>query len=59
MMPARDASQSLSFSDLTQLLRQIFLRHGTSVEVADILARNCATAQRDGAHSHGTFRSNK
>lgn len=56
MMPASDASQSLSFSDLTQLLRQIFLRHGTSVEVADILARNCATAQRDGAHSHGTFR---
>jgi len=46
----------LSFSDLTQLLRQIFLRHGTSVEVADILAHNCATAQRDGAHSHGTFR---
>jgi len=56
MMPASDASQSLSFSDLTQLLRQIFLRHGTSVEVADILAHNCATAQRDGAHSHGTFR---
>ena len=55
-MPASDASQSLSFSDLTQLLRQIFLRHGTSVEVADILAHNCATAQRDGAHSHGTFR---
>ena len=56
MMSASDASQSLSFSDLTQLLRQIFLRHGTSVEVADILAHNCATAQRDGAHSHGTFR---
>lgn len=56
-MPACDAAaQSLSFSDLTQLLRQIFLRHGTSAEVADILAHNCATAQRDGAHSHGTFR---
>ncbi|UVJ42325.1 Ldh family oxidoreductase [Pseudomonas sp. LS1212] len=50
------ASETLSFEDLVRLLRQIFLRHGTSNEVADVLSHNCATAQRDGAHSHGTFR---
>jgi delta1-piperideine-2-carboxylate reductase len=49
-------TESISFVDLVQLLREIFLRHGTSPEVARILADNCATAQQDGAHSHGTFR---
>lgn len=33
-----------------------FLRHGTSAEVAAVLANNCAGAERDGAHSHGVFR---
>ncbi|WP_166367278.1 Ldh family oxidoreductase [Pseudomonas akapageensis] len=50
------ASETLSFAELTELLRQIFVRHGTSSEVAEVLSHNCATAQRDGAHSHGTFR---
>ncbi len=44
------------FADLVERLRQIFLAHGTAPEVARVLAHNCASAQRDGAHSHGTFR---
>ncbi|MFJ2457460.1 Ldh family oxidoreductase [Pseudomonas neuropathica] len=49
-------SSSLSLEALTQLLETIFLRHGTSAEVARVLAANCAGAERDGAHSHGVFR---
>lgn len=43
-------------ADLELLLQQIFIRHGTSEAVARSLAANCASAQRDGAHSHGVFR---
>ena len=43
-------------ADLELLLQQIFVRHGTSASVARTLAANCASAQRDGAHSHGVFR---
>jgi delta1-piperideine-2-carboxylate reductase len=50
------AKQMLDFDSLVQLLEQIFLRHGTSAEVATTLATNCAGAERDGAHSHGVFR---
>lgn len=50
------ASSSVSLDALTQLLETIFLRHGTSDEVARVLAANCASAERDGAHSHGVFR---
>ncbi|MBC3362769.1 Ldh family oxidoreductase [Pseudomonas sp. SWRI154] len=50
------ASCTLSFDALVSLLEQIFLRHGTSTEVAWCLAQNCAGAERDGAHSHGVFR---
>ncbi|MFT4181858.1 MAG: Ldh family oxidoreductase, partial [Rhizobium sp.] len=46
----------LSFADLAALLRGIFLRAGTSKRVADILAENCASAERDGSKSHGLFR---
>ncbi|WP_339531255.1 Ldh family oxidoreductase [Pseudomonas mucidolens] len=46
----------ISFSELVALLEQVFTRHGTSPEVAAILAHNCASAERDGAHSHGVFR---
>lgn len=49
-------SQNLSLEALTGLLEKIFLRHGTSAEVARVLAQNCAGAERDGAHSHGVFR---
>nr|WP_314532100.1 Ldh family oxidoreductase [uncultured Pseudomonas sp.] len=50
------SSVSLGFSALVALLQQVFERHGTSPEVAAILASNCASAERDGAHSHGIFR---
>ncbi|QIL81070.1 Ldh family oxidoreductase [Diaphorobacter sp. HDW4A] len=46
----------IPFDELRSLLQQIFERHGTSTNVAAILADNCATAQRDGALSHGIFR---
>ena len=48
-----DSDHRLSLSDLTALLTRIFERHGCSPEVAAILAANCASAQRDGADSHG------
>ena len=50
------ATQTISYHDLVALLAQIFQRHGTSTEVARVLAENCASAERDGAHSHGIFR---
>ncbi|TDF81899.1 Ldh family oxidoreductase [Pseudomonas sp. H9] len=46
----------IAFADLQALLQRIFVRHGTSEAVASALAFNCASAQRDGAHSHGVFR---
>lgn len=46
----------VSFERLTTVLQQIFERHGVSPTVAQCLAANCATAQRDAAHSHGVFR---
>ncbi|MBV4458196.1 Ldh family oxidoreductase [Pseudomonas sp. COR58] len=49
-------SSTLSLDELTRLLETIFVRHGTSAEVARTLAANCAGAERDGAHSHGVFR---
>jgi len=49
-------SEHLCFTDLVSLLEKIFLRHGTSADVARTLAENCASAERDGAHSHGVFR---
>ncbi|KXG80485.1 Ldh family oxidoreductase [Pseudomonas mosselii] len=44
------------FNELRALLQSIFERHGCSAVVAAVLAHNCASAQRDGAHSHGVFR---
>ena len=57
-MPAVDLpdATTLAFDQLVQLLGQIFQRHGASAPVAQVLAHNCATAQQDGAHSHGVFR---
>jgi len=51
-----NASQTIAFTELVALLKQVFIRHGTSPEVAGVLADNCARAERDGAHSHGVFR---
>ena len=46
----------VAFNELQVLLQSIFERHGCSAAVAAVLAHNCASAQRDGAHSHGVFR---
>ena len=46
----------IAFDELEALLRAIFLRHGCSDHVADLLATNMAGAEADGAHSHGVFR---
>ncbi|QXI26982.1 Ldh family oxidoreductase [Pseudomonas vanderleydeniana] len=54
--PRDTATQYISHADLVVLLQQVFQRHGTSPEVAQVLAENCAGAERDGAHSHGVFR---
>lgn len=50
------AEERITVEALTALLSRIFLRHGTSAEVADTLAANVALAQRDGSDSHGIFR---
>lgn len=50
------AAAHIAFAELQALLQRIFIRHGTSEAVARALAFNCASAQRDGAHSHGVFR---
>jgi delta1-piperideine-2-carboxylate reductase len=46
----------IAYDDLSALLQAIFLRHGCSEHVAQLLAENMAGAERDGAHSHGVFR---
>ena len=53
---SQPATSSLTLGELTALLQQIFERHGTSTAVAQVLADNCARAQRDGSFSHGVFR---
>ena len=56
MSGSHPPSERLPFEALVQLLQSIFVRHDVSQEVAQVLAHNCAAAQRDGAHSHGVFR---
>jgi delta1-piperideine-2-carboxylate reductase len=46
----------IPYAELEALLRAIFLHHGCSEHVAQLLAENMAGAERDGAHSHGVFR---
>ena len=46
----------VSFDGLRELLRRIFAAHGCSDHVAGLIAENMATAERDGAASHGIFR---
>jgi delta1-piperideine-2-carboxylate reductase len=55
-MTAQDREVHVNFDELTALLKAIFIRHGSSAFVADILAANCAGCERDGALSHGIFR---
>jgi delta1-piperideine-2-carboxylate reductase len=46
----------VKFDALKSTLARIFLKHGTSEFVANVLAENCAGCERDGAISHGVFR---
>lgn len=47
---------TVSYEVLADLIQAIFERHGCSPHVAGIIAANMATAERDGAESHGIFR---
>lgn len=51
--PSTGTVVRVPFIELQGLLQAIFQRHGCSDSVARVLAHNCASAQRDGAHSHG------
>lgn len=42
--------------ELIDLIERILARHGASLEVAALIARNCAAAEADGTKSHGVFR---
>ena len=54
--PSTSPLVRLPFAELQGLLQAILQQHGCSEAVANVLAHNCASAQRDGAHSHGVFR---
>jgi delta1-piperideine-2-carboxylate reductase len=54
--PSSSPVVRMPFTELSGLLQAIFQQHGCSEPVASVLAYNCASAQRDGAHSHGVFR---
>jgi len=54
--PSNSPVVRVPFSQLQGLLQAILQRHGCSQNVAGVLAHNCTSAQRDGAHSHGVFR---
>jgi delta1-piperideine-2-carboxylate reductase len=51
-----DDTAFVGFDELAALLADILEAHGCRREVADILGANMATAEQDGAHSHGIFR---
>ena len=51
-----EPDRNVTWQQLADLLQRVFIAHGTSVDVARVLAGNCASAERDGSHSHGVFR---
>ncbi|KXU39318.1 lactate dehydrogenase [Ventosimonas gracilis] len=46
----------LSFNELKDLLRRVFIKVSVNQETAELLADNCAMVERDGPESHGVFR---
>ena len=46
----------LSFDDMVATLGDVLRANGCSEQVAQTLATNCASAERDGSKSHGLFR---
>ncbi|MBO1901582.1 Ldh family oxidoreductase [Leucobacter weissii] len=53
---ARDDAGRISFDALVEAIGSTLIAAGASPPVAAILARNCASCERDGALSHGVFR---
>jgi len=49
-------SVRIGLEELSGLISQAFQSHGCSFDVARIIAHNMATAEQDGAKSHGVFR---
>ncbi len=49
-------SVRIGFAELETLVARAFERHGCTLDVARIIARNMVTAEQDGAKSHGVFR---
>ena len=49
-------SETVSWEDLTAAIAAALGRAGASPGVAEILARNCASCERDASLSHGVFR---
>src|SRR5215210_7888350 len=48
--------QTVSVGELTDLVVQVFLRHGVSTENAGPVAETIVAAERDGSLSHGLLR---
>ena len=46
----------ISFDDLVSAIEAKLIGAGASPSVAEVLATNCATCERDGTLSHGVFR---
>ena len=46
----------VSFSQLVSHVKTVLVNAGYSAHAADVLANNCATAERDGSQGHGVFR---
>jgi delta1-piperideine-2-carboxylate reductase len=55
-MPINPTRVRVPKAELAALIASVFERHGTSTQVASILADNIACAQGDGSDSHGVFR---
>ncbi|WP_319568815.1 Ldh family oxidoreductase [Cohaesibacter marisflavi] len=47
---------TIPYEELVDLLDSIFCHAGVRAESSSILAKNCASCERDGALSHGVFR---
>ena len=58
--PGIDAASAapgrVAFDELVTAIERALTRAGAAAEVAAVLARNCASCERDGALSHGVFR---
>jgi delta1-piperideine-2-carboxylate reductase len=56
MADPSEQTDLIGFDSLVGLLASIFRNHGVSERGSMVLARNCASCERDGSRSHGIFR---